>query len=56
MPVLHPSSLRFLFRFPGELEYQWHKHRNFEWPFEINNIDYCLEEQRLRYLTYYCSK
>ncbi|CAF3941139.1 unnamed protein product [Rotaria sp. Silwood1] len=56
MPVLRPSSLRFLLRFPGELEYQWHKHRNFEWPFEANNIDYCLEEERLHCLTYYHSK
>jgi hypothetical protein len=52
LPVLRPSSLRF----PGELEYQWHKHCSFEWPFEANNIDYCLEEQRLYCLTYYRSK
>ncbi len=56
MPVLRSSSLRFLLRFPGELEYQWHQHRNFEWPFEAINIDYCLEEQRLHCLTYYRSK
>ncbi|CAF1036735.1 unnamed protein product [Rotaria magnacalcarata] len=56
MPVLRPSCLRFLLRFPGELECQWHRHCNFEWPFEANNIDYCLEEQRLHCLTYYRSK
>jgi hypothetical protein len=56
MPTLHPSSLRFLFRFPGELEYEWNRHCNFGWPFDINSINYCLEEHRLSCVTYYRSK
>jgi hypothetical protein len=56
MPALHSSSFQFLFRFPGELEYEWNRHHNFEWPFDDNNIDYCLEEERLSYINYYRSK
>ncbi|CAF1463484.1 unnamed protein product, partial [Rotaria sordida] len=47
MPALHPSSLQFLLRFPGELEYEWKIHRSFEWPFETININYYLEEHCL---------
>ncbi|CAF3079705.1 unnamed protein product [Rotaria socialis] len=52
MPGLHPSSLRFLLRFPGELVYQWEKNRSFEWPFENTNIDYCLDEISLPWKVY----
>ena len=56
MPALHPSSLQFLLRFSGELEYQWKRNRNFEWPFGATNIDYCLEEHRLSFFDYRRSK
>ncbi|CAF2123836.1 unnamed protein product [Rotaria magnacalcarata] len=56
MPGLHPSSLRFLLRFPGELVYQWEKNRSFEWPFENTNIDYCLDEISLSYGVYWHSQ
>jgi hypothetical protein len=52
MPALHPSSLLFLFRFPGELEDEWKRYRSFEWPFETTNIDYSLEEHRLSTMDY----
>jgi hypothetical protein len=38
------SSLQFLFRFAGELEYEWKQNRNFQYPFEDDNVDYCLDE------------
>ncbi len=44
--------LRFLLRFPGECESDWEKHRHLQWPFDTNNIDYCLEEHRLHDLNY----
>jgi hypothetical protein len=50
------SFLRFLFRFPGELEYDWKEHRYLEWPFEADNIDYCLEEHCLSAFDYWRSK
>jgi hypothetical protein len=53
MPSLRLSSLRFLLRLPGELEYDY---RNFEWPYETINIDYCLEEHCLTFLDYKRSK
>jgi hypothetical protein len=56
MPALHSSSLRFLLRFPGKLKYDWEKRRNFEWPFDADNIDYCLEEHQSSYLEYRDSK
>ena len=56
MPALRPSSLQFLFRFPGELEYEWYRHQNFEWPLQANNIDFALEEESLSPVTYYRSR
>ena len=47
-----PSSLQFLFRFPGECKSEWEQNRNFEYPFESNNIDYCLDKHR-RYCYHY---
>jgi hypothetical protein len=34
------------------LECQWKRTRNFEWPFEASNVDYCLEELRLECIKY----
>ncbi|CAF1115126.1 unnamed protein product [Adineta steineri] len=53
MPALQPSSFKFLLRFPGEFEYEWKRNRNYEWPFETTNIDYCLEEYRLSFFQYW---
>ncbi|CAF1071153.1 unnamed protein product [Adineta steineri] len=53
MPALQPSSFKFLLRFPSEFEYEWKINRNYEWPFETTNIDYCLEEYRLSFLQYW---
>ncbi|CAF4619939.1 unnamed protein product, partial [Rotaria sp. Silwood2] len=53
MPALQPSSFKFLLRFPGEFEYEWKRNRNYAWPFETINIDYCLEEHRLSYFKYW---
>ena len=56
VPSLRPSSLRFLFRFPGELEYEWNQCQNLQWPLDANNIDYCVEELRLPAVKYDRSK
>lgn len=56
LPALRPSSFRFLLRFPGKLENEWKKSRCLQWPFDTDNIDYCLEERRLSTFAYYRSR
>ncbi|CAF3854305.1 unnamed protein product [Rotaria sp. Silwood1] len=56
LPALRPSSLRFLLRFPGELESKWNKYRYLQWPLDVVNIDHCLEEHRLSEVAYYRSR
>ncbi|CAF4198862.1 unnamed protein product [Rotaria sp. Silwood2] len=56
LPALHPSSFRFLLRFPGELESKWNKYRYLQWPLDVVNIDHCREEHRLSVVAYYRSE
>ena len=55
-PRLCLSSVQFLFRFPGELVSEWKTNRTYDEFFAKNNVDYCLEEEHLKYFLYWRAK
>lgn len=55
-PRLNFSSIQFLFRFPGELVSEWKTNRIYDEFFGNNYVDYCLEEEHLKYFLYWRAK